>query len=287
MKIHHSIVISRDLGQQAFAGCEIQFKQDGLFETLDITEDDPRWPQVALGLARYQEISEALRGFPIPGASDGDRIWTEFSDTERRRATFLELGAWHHGYPQPEDFKLEAPLRIDKLAYLKETYDLTGACEKCWRGREQIAPFRMKKNPAWGRRSILQLEWVREEFFVKPEVYETVFRPLGIGYRPVLSHKTGSELEAVVQLAVDAVAELKLDGVPFEVCLVCHRKDYHRSCRGYPPSPVPTNAALFKSEQTFNGFDRRVYVSNSLYREMLRAKVRGAEFDPCETRRRV
>jgi hypothetical protein len=281
VKIHHSIFVLRDVSEQVFSGCGVQLKPDGRFEGCDITEDDPRWPRVAEAIARYQEVSEALRGFPIPGANGGDRVWTEFSDEERKLAPFLEMEAWYHGYPQPQQFRPDAPSRIDKLPYLRQTYDFSEACEKCWRGRKQIAPFRMKKNPTWGRRSILQLEWVREEFFVKPDVYESIFRPFGVGFRPVLLHKTGAELDTVVQLVIEAVAEVNVNGIPFEKCPACGKKDYHRSTKGFPPSPTDTKASLLKSNETFNGFTRRVYVSNSLWRRILDANLKGADFAPC------
>jgi hypothetical protein len=283
VKIHHSIFVLRDISEQVFSGCGIQFKQDGRFEECDITEDDPRWPRVAEAFSRYQEISDAFRGFAIPGSNAGDRVWTEFSDEERKRAPFLEMGAWYHGYPQPQDYKPDARSKIDKLPYLRQTYDFSEACGKCWTGRKQTAPFRMKKSPAWGRRSILQLDWVTDEFFVKPDVYESIFRPLGIGFRPVLLHKNGAELDTVVQLVIDAIAEVQVRGIPLErVCAGCGEKDYHRSTRGFSPSPQHTKPPVFKSRQVFNGYNRRVYVSNGLYRKIVDAKLKGADFAPCE-----
>jgi len=282
VRIHHSIHVLRDISEQAFSGCGIRLKQEGQFQSYDITEDDPRWPRVAKAISRYQEISAALRGFPIPGANEGDRVWTEFTAEERKRAPFLEIGAWYRGYPQPQEYKSSAASKIDKFPYLRGTYDFSEACEKCWSGKRQVAPFRMKKGPAWGRRSILQLKWVHEEFFVRPDVYESIFRPFGIGSRPVLLHKTGAELDTVVQLVVEAVAEVNVDRIPLErVCSECGRQDYHRSTRGFPPSPAPTEAAIFKSKQLFNGYNGRVYVSNALYRKIVGAKLKGADFDPC------
>jgi len=286
VKIHHAIFVSHDVGEQVFSGCGIDLKPEGRFAVYDITEDDPRWPQVAVAIARYQEIAAAIRGLPIiPGANEGDRVWTEFTEEEKELAPFLTMGAWYHGYPQPDQFKADAPSRVDKLPYLRGTYDFSEACDSCWTGRKQVAPFRMKKSPAWGRRSILQLEWVTEEFFVKPEVYESTFRPFGIASRPVLLHKTGTKLETVVQLVIDSIVDVHVQGIPIQrVCSSCGEKQYQRSCRGFPPSPSVTNAAVFKSRQYFNG-SRRVYVSNALYQKMVAAELKGGEFDPCDPER--
>ena len=45
-------------------------------------------------------------------------------------------------------------------------------------GAKQVSPFRMKESPNWGRRSILQMNWLFDEYFVKPEVWNAVFQPL-------------------------------------------------------------------------------------------------------------
>ena len=250
----------------------IHLEHDGDWGSYDVTEVDPRWPSVSAAISRYQAVSDALRGFSIAGSNQGDRVWTEFTDTERNRAPFLEIGAWHHGYPQPEDVH----------RFMRKTYDLSNACEICHVGAKQVAPFRMKKSPVWGRRSILQLNWVSDEFFVKPEVYETIFRPFGIGFRSVLLDKTGAELDTVVQLSIDAVVDVGVEGIPLEhVCSRCGRKSYERSRRGFPPGPVGAEASMSKSNQHFHGYSRRVYVNNSLYRKIVDAKLKGTEFDPC------
>jgi len=99
---------------------------------------------------------------------------------------------------------------------------------------------------------------------------------------PVLLHKTGAELDTVVQLVIDNVAEVKVNGIPSKACSRCGGKDYGRSCRGFPPLPSTTKAAAFKSTQYFNGA-RRVYVNYALYKRIADAKLKGAEFDPCES----
>jgi hypothetical protein len=126
------------------------------------------------------------------------------------------------------------------------------------------------------------MNWEAEEFFVKRDVYEAVFRPFGIAFRSVVLDKTGAELDTVVQLSIEAVADVNMDGIPLEhVCSRCSRKSYQRSCRGFPPMPVHADASIFKSTQYFHGSERRVYVSNSLYRNIAEVKLKGADFGPC------
>src|SRR5262245_17077345 len=129
----------------------------------DVAEDNSAWPRVRFLLHQW-------------GVSEGS-VRTEFSWEEIDAASWLDLGpAWHHGYPQPDD----------DFGYREVTYDLTDFCEQCGAGMEQNAPFRMKREPRWGRNGILQLNWVFDEFFVTPDVWTRVFEKRGIGQRPVL-----------------------------------------------------------------------------------------------------
>ena len=81
------------------------------------------------------------------GASDIVR--TEFNASERGNAEYLNVApAWHHGYPQPED----------DFAYLSATYDLKEYCPGCGIGEKQVAPFRMKGEPKWGKNPHFAIE---------------------------------------------------------------------------------------------------------------------------------
>jgi hypothetical protein len=271
--VHHAIFVDREISEQLFSECGVLLKNEGRFGTYDITADDPRWPCVSVALSTYRAVVEALRGSPVVDPNLGDRVWTEFTDDERNQAPFLEMmPSWLHGYPQPESVH----------GYMDQTYDLSSACKICHVGAKQKAPFRMKKSPVWGRRSILQMNWVDDEIFVKPDVYSAVFRPFGIGSWPVLLHKTGVELDTVVQLSIETIADVRVDGTLLEhVCSRCGRQSSQRSCRGFPPGPVHAEAPIFKSSQCFHGSDRSVFVSNCLYQEIVGAKLKGAGFHPC------
>ena len=133
----------------------------------------------------------------ILGCHPVDIARTEFTASERKKASYLWMvGNSHHGYPQPEgDF-----------GYLAASYDLTEYCAECGVGKRQVAPLRMRGEPKWGRRHILQMNWVFEEFFVRPDVWETVFKEMGIGYMPVVKHHTDKELQTVVQLEFKTTA---------------------------------------------------------------------------------
>ena len=95
MKIHHSIFVDHGIADPMFSECGVQLKQetgvDHSYGTCDITEDDPRWPCVLSALSSYRAVLTALRGRPLLDPNLGDRVWTEYTDEERNRASFLEM----------------------------------------------------------------------------------------------------------------------------------------------------------------------------------------------------
>jgi hypothetical protein len=246
------------------AGVDLQIRDNHLVRlaVCDVAEDDPQWERVQGLLKKYQLV---------------DIAFTKFSDFELGNAKHLEMGPiWHYGYPQPED----------DSGYKRISYDLTDYCEHCGIGAKQTSPFRMKKVPNWGRRSILQMNWLFDEFFVKPEAWKTVFEPLGINYRPVLLHRTGQELDSVVQLDIPQLVPLLMDSeaYSFERCMFCDRKKY-KQVTGFFPAPQSTDFPLFKSVQYFGSgrsARRAVLLSNALCRRIRDAALKGAEFFACK-----
>jgi hypothetical protein len=116
---------------------------------------------------------------------------------------------WHHlfatghfGFPQPES------------GFALATYDST-YCDRCGIGGVQRIPFRFRSEPRARHSQFLQLNWVFDEFFVRPEV-ETGFKKAGVSgvaFGPALHNRTGQVLETVQQLMVLSVLPAALDVV--------------------------------------------------------------------------
>jgi len=231
--------------------------------TFEICESDARWPQVAALVEQLQSL---------------DMVRTEFTQRERSDAKWLAMwSTWFHGYPKPD---------ADN-GYREMTYDPTRCCQKCGVGLRQRAPFRMAGEPRWGRRQVLQLNWVFDEYFVKPEVWEAVFRGYGIECTPVIDHGTGKELKSVVQLRIDVIASERLvvKEERCNTCPACGVRKYEPHTRGKFPgfaSEVGGPHAL-KTQEIWgsgHGAFRQVLVSQELYGAIAAAKVRGARFEP-------
>jgi hypothetical protein len=204
----------------------------------------------------------------------GDFVNTRFSADEISEAAWLEfVPEWHHGYPQPEA----------DLGFLRTTYDTVDWCPDCGVGLKQKAPFQMKGEPRWGRRAILQLNWVFDEFFVTPEVWSSVFEPSGITFRPVTNGK-GATLKNVVQLAVEEQVGISIAGLTPQRCAKCGRVKYTPLTRGFFPalSGLPT-CAIVKTKEYFGSgttAHQRVLVSQDVARALAQAGVRGASLKP-------
>ena len=123
----------------------------GIISVLNITEDDPAWPQVEAVLARHPSTVHTV----------DNRFTRHELDSAERLAMFA---AGHHGYPQPED------------GWRESTYDLADHCPDCDIGAVQSSAFRLRSEPKAPHSQFLQLNWVLDEFFVRPAAHASVSR---------------------------------------------------------------------------------------------------------------
>ncbi len=250
----------------------------------DIDENDARWAQ----------LHQLIWKWKVEDGSDPELLWvgTQFSNEESEAAPFVKLSPnWHHGYPYP---------RPGNFGFLEETYDPKSRCPGnpvgtglqrtglCGMGMVQVAPFQMKGEPKWGKKHILQMNWVFGEFFVRPEIWQKVFKPLGIGFEWVLHYKTLKKLETVVQLKVENTAASPLlipDDHTKETCKVCRRTRYYPWVRGYFPSfrESPGPGHIWKTQEIFGSGGsawNAVIISAELYREIQMHELKGVTFMP-------
>jgi hypothetical protein len=155
-------------------------------------------------------------------------IGSEFSNDDFSNANHLMiLPDWQTQYPQPEN----------NFTYLDETYDLKDYCSLCGTGHIQKNPFKLKKGIKWGNKQLFILNWVFDEIFVRRDIYEKIFAPIGIDYFPVLLQRTGDVIEDVKQLKINEVSSrLNLNNSDFEKCENCGCKKYKPITSGYFPS---------------------------------------------------
>lgn len=228
--------------------------------TFEVKESDQAWPAVREWIIRRKAL---------------DVVSTTFSAEELSEAAWLELRAdWHYGYPQPDE---------RNFGYLAATYDLSDFCGQCGIGLKQKAPFQMKGEPKWGRNNILQLNWVFDEYFVRPEIWVNVFEPQGIRSRPVFNARDGT-LRSVVQLVIDDEVSMATNGLSAERCQTCGRVKYLPVTKGMFPALMhkPSGAMVRTQEYFGSGASayRAVVVSAAIASSLASAKVRGASLRP-------
>lgn len=232
--------------------------------TFVVDEANPHWPQIERIISYYHPV---------------DIVSTKFTSSELVDAHSLQIkSTWHWGYPQPEH------------DYLNKTYDLSDYCTQCGIGAKQNASFRLLGEPAWGDRSIVQINWVFDEFFVRRDAWEDVLLPLGIQSRPVVDHHSGAVLSSVVQCDVETISENTLDlrDHPFRHCPKCERRKYLPYTRGCFPKFVSgaQEKPVVKSKEFFGDGAkafRAVLILGNVYASMTNAQLRGCSFTPvCE-----
>lgn len=257
MQIVHRISLESSAKiRRELASLDIVVAGEGLI-TFEIDEGRARWPELERWLAAQRPL---------------DIVSTRFTAKEVEQAVWLSLSATgHHGYPQPED------------DYKILTYDDAQYCQACGTGLKQKAPFRLRGEPKWSRTSVLQLNWVFDEFFVTPELWKAVFEPNGVGCRPVQNTK-GVELTTVVQLDVREEVNAATEGLKLAVCSACKCQKYLPVTRGYfPPLVATPRADIAKTRQYFGSGSsafRVVLVSQKLGKVLRERKIRGIEFVP-------
>jgi hypothetical protein len=264
--VHHfGIKLSSDDERRGFIDIGINLDpakplpNGNIITSFEIGEHDPRWMDARRVAAKFQITESILTKFDQPEL-DAAKALCIFASSQR-------------GYPEPSE----------RRGYLAATFHLSEQCAKCGIGRRQIRPFRLKSVPVL-KRSIMQLNWIFDEYFVARDVWTAVFEPLGIACWPVVLDRTGEEIESVVQLKISDHADLILDEANATVCPTCGRTKTRMDLRGFCPVPVNIPTPIFKSTQFFgsdsNAFNR-VLISSSLYKEIKKDRLRGVEFYPC------
>lgn len=263
MKILHNIALSvSEESQKKFKELGIELELG--FSSFKIEENSDAWSQVKELVNKYDAVDTAS---------------TKFTKQELDSSGLLALNStWHCGYPEPsQDF-----------GYLSETYDLSNYCQECGVGKLQMNSFRFRGEPKWGAKSFLQTNWVFDEYFVLPSVWEKVFKPLNIDCREVLHYKTGKPLSTVVQLAI-ASSDLSLSdqNLPHETCSSCTRKKYLPITRGFfPRIEGCLGNPLMRMKESFGSGSlsyNPVIVSNNLFETITHLRLKGIAFTPVQS----
>ncbi len=232
---------------------------------VDITESDPRWPQLS-ALVREKN---AL-----------DMYDTTFTEPEILSAEWVRLiPAFEQGYPQPKE-------GWEQITYENE-------CAQCGAGYRQKAPFRLAKEPRLGKRDFFCLYWTYT-LFCTPKVLETLKAHQIRGYEvwEAILHRTNQPSKVVSQLVFPNVARPGLadvDKLRPETCAQCGITKYAPHMRGYmhlQREALDADLDVLLTHEWFGGMPhsgfREILISNRLARLILEKGWRGVALKPIE-----
>jgi hypothetical protein len=225
VEIWHRIGYShKDNAEEALQAIAVAYRKTdgsvltGYILTLEITESDPKWPQVA-------ELVHAKPG--------SDFVWTEFTSEEVLAAEWLMVAvARRIGEAEPQ--KDGGWERIT----------LNEGCPECGVGATQKAPYRIRAEPRLGKRAFASLYngW---PLLCIPQVLGELKKAEIRGYEPwpVLLHRAGAPSQRIQQAFVTATASpptlaeraAETEYFSSEVCPVCRQVRYTRYNRGMMP----------------------------------------------------
>lgn len=197
------------------AGIEIERGSD-IWVAL-VPEEHSCWPDISARLGK-----------------NGSTIINKYSSQEMAAAEWLHISAkGHHGYPQPEE------------GWWERTYDAATRCRKCGFVAVQQAPFRLRGEPAASRSQFLQLNWVFDEFFVRPVVRDALLAAevTGIEFVPPVIHRSGLPSLAVDQMRITSGLRPAIDTSALQT--VTCKMNNEEGASAFAPGPLLESASEF------------------------------------------
>lgn len=121
---------------------------------------------------------------------------------------------------------------------------------------------------------------------MRVDLYEKIFKPLGIACRPLRKYKDGSVIESFVQLVLPVIDEpLELSYYESLTCPECGETKYDAMTCGYYPLQEHPLPFIYKSKEFFgSGFsaNRKIFVSAYLRDLMIeKGMMKHQNFVPC------
>lgn len=240
----------------------IEYEDGDILCSLDISENDPHWEELA-------SLLKAEKKFYLSE--------TKFSKSELSSAEWLTVRSrWYYDYPQPENGYTDITYTEEKLC----------SCMDCGIERIQKDSFRFKRTPKWGKRNFCMTNWVYDELFISSKAKELIESSdlQGVSFLEV-KNKSGKEiLNDIYQMKIpyilpEGIADFTSGISGGRVCPICKKTKWSPNGRGpfVFHKDVFENAPDFvKSAEWFGAAasaDRRILVSQRAYRFITENKL--------------
>ena len=234
----------------------IEYKYNGFFYLTDLSEQNPHWLNV-LKIIQKDDVSYTVE--------------TIFSKDELNSAEWLRVrSCWKFDYPQPED------------SYESITYSLDSHCAECGSGLLQETPFRLKKEPKWGKRNFLMVNWIEDELFLSSKAKSLLEskKIQNISFLPVLNKSGNQEFTDVHQLIIHNflpygfVDDLSCIQQTYS-CPRCNSIKYHPNGKGkfvFHKEIFSNASPIVKSSELFGwgGVAMRLIIVNQFVYQLLK-----------------
>lgn len=169
-----------------------------------------------IGFYDGSETLEKIKRYYGNSWTDYIRIEPEFTENEKLGSPYLSVMASKMlGYPQPEDWDgdddNEPEYPFDLYPYYQNIFEIDKVSEYYGviKGK-QIGNLSLLGEPKWGKFSIGSIYWCEDILFTTPNVYEKIFKPLGILCRDVLGYGNQKVLKTIVQLLPQGISDSSL-----------------------------------------------------------------------------
>lgn len=263
MNIIHRISFSKDENLfYRFEKNNIKIKK-GLINYFDIGENDKNWSFVKSLIRKYSTVIF------------DNQYKTEFSKKEfDQAACFILTPEWHFEYPQPEE----------DFGYQHLTYDDSFACYSCGVGFRRKNLFKLKREPDWGKREIVQLNWVFDEFFVSKRLKEQLINRFNINFFDVIKYKKEEVFNNIFNIQIsDTVSIINKEMLEYKRCPICGKIKYKSCTNGFYPCIRNSDACIVKTEEYFGSGKsafQRIIINRDMYEFFITNNIKGIGFIP-------
>ncbi|MEO1483004.1 MAG: hypothetical protein AAFU77_12935 [Myxococcota bacterium] len=162
---------------------------------------------------------------------------------------------------------------------LRDNERFGGGCGRCHVGDEQRKPFALEGEPDWKSYGLMILNQRWDIVFAKPQVFQEIFKPLGVEGCEVVD-TTGDPLNSIVQLKPQELVKLDTSGLRLEECTTCGELKFNHVEGDYLPRVVSeTSSDFVATEAVFGSGGQAEHVpmiSSRLYRRLLDSGLAGS-----------
>lgn len=255
------------------------------WDDFEINDNDPKIHNIQdiLNESEWENISETK---------------ASFSESDRENAPFLNIYSNKMlGYAKPDGDEVEVdnfPYPFDLYPYYKGVVEIANTDNTFGMlPGKQIGLYSLDGEAKWGKKDIASANFIEDIFFVKPEIYEEIFRPLNIKSLPVLNYKTKEPLKSVVQIVQQGISPYKLninDKKHIKEVIYIEQWDLKKivlRADTYYPSFIntPQNIDFFYTQEYFgDGSDnqRNTIISQKLYQILKKYNIKGLNYYPMD-----